>query len=190
MLVLFGLVLYALAAGVLLVFIAAFSWDSFADYRRRRALVCPETKDKVDVEVDARHAWKTTLQGRPHLRLRTCSRWPERYPCDEDCLAQVKATPDLLELVLAKWHQGRCCALCAKPLVKNDWQGGRVGLLHRGALLELRDLRLEDIFFVLEGCTALCWQCHQNRRAAAPARLLLPGDRRHFQQPIWDWVNS
>ena len=41
------------------------------------------------VNLDGRYAAETELDGRPAVRLRDCSRWPEREQCDQACLSQA-----------------------------------------------------------------------------------------------------
>ncbi len=42
---------------------------------------CPETRQAASVEMDQRHARRSAWRGIKQLRLKTCSRWPERADC-------------------------------------------------------------------------------------------------------------
>src|SRR6266568_1622017 len=60
----------------------------FLRYRGTSAITFPETLQHAAVEVDALHAALAD-----EMRLRTCSRWPEKAGCDQACLHQIEARP-------------------------------------------------------------------------------------------------
>lgn len=60
--------------------------DTFRRYRNSRLLRCPETGGKAEVGIDASRAAFTSAFGRPLLRVKMCSLWPERAQCRQDCL--------------------------------------------------------------------------------------------------------
>jgi hypothetical protein len=90
-------------------------------------------------------------------------------------VAQVDAGPAVVERILDKWYDGRNCAICAMPLVRNDFQRGRAAALDcDGALVELRDMNWNEFPMGLERFDPICWNCHgvelerrRERRAAA-----------------------
>jgi hypothetical protein len=55
-------------------------------YRKAWRLPCPETGARADVGIDASRAALTSAFGRPTLRAKGCSLWPERLNCPESCL--------------------------------------------------------------------------------------------------------
>src|SRR5579864_215221 len=59
-------------------------------YTGTRTVTCPETEDYASVEVDAWHAAIMWLFGKKNLRVRGCSRWPERKDCNQACTWQVE----------------------------------------------------------------------------------------------------
>ncbi len=59
------------------------------EYSGTRTVTCPETEDYAHVKVDAWHAAMMRLLGRTHLRVRDCSRWPERRDCAQACTWQM-----------------------------------------------------------------------------------------------------
>ena len=61
----------------------------YRHYAGSRAVVCPETGRQVSVSLDATHAALTGLRGPADLRLADCSRWPERWKCNRDCIPQA-----------------------------------------------------------------------------------------------------
>ncbi len=60
--------------------------DFYRRYRSSRVLRCPETGQQVEVAIDASHVAFTSAFGRPQLRVKRCSHWPERKECAQDCL--------------------------------------------------------------------------------------------------------
>ncbi len=129
----------------------------------KQVVVCPETKKRAEVEVDRRHALLTLLKNQKELRLKTCSHWPERADCDEDCLAQLEIGP-LTELVLGKWCEGKSCAICAVPIKRTDWQRGRAATVDvvNHLLVQLRDMDWEQLPMILDQHEPLCWKCHES----------------------------
>jgi hypothetical protein len=54
-------------------------------------VLCPATREKASVNLDAFHAGLTdALTGRPRLRVEHCSLWPERSGCGQGCLAGLR----------------------------------------------------------------------------------------------------
>jgi len=60
--------------------------DTFRRFRRSKALLCPETGVQAEVGIDASRAAITSAFGPPQLRAKTCSLWPEKEKCAQDCL--------------------------------------------------------------------------------------------------------
>lgn len=65
-------------------------WGAYHSYARRKRLVCPETRDKTAVKIDAWRAARTSLVGEPKLSVRDCTRWPARRYCRQECLAEAR----------------------------------------------------------------------------------------------------
>jgi hypothetical protein len=80
-------------------FVAASSpvaWAGVRVYRlygRARLVTCPEGVENVLVKIHAIRAIASELSGGNQLRLRSCSRWPERKGCDQACVSQLRASP-------------------------------------------------------------------------------------------------
>jgi hypothetical protein len=186
MLAAFPIGLFLIGAVVLVALPVGFSLQSYFRNRGRRTLVCPESREAVTVELDNKFAFKTALRGEEHERLQSCSRWPEKGDCGQECLAQIDPSPENLERLLQKWYQGKSCVICERPLSPADWQRSRLALLNeKQKLFELRDMQLDEIPSVLDHMAPLCWNCHQEERArqVEPPRIL-KGDRRRFGPPI------
>ena len=95
MFLLIWLVLCLVAVSLLLVPLALW-WrrEIYNRFSGSRLIACPENHQPVVVNIDARHAAATGMDGHPELRLCDCTRWPERSNCDQACLPQaVKAEP-------------------------------------------------------------------------------------------------
>jgi len=179
----FPIVLFFLGAVLVTGLPVALSLQNYFRDRGRRAAVCPESGEHVEVEVDNKYAFWTALRGQEHTRLQSCSRWPAKSDCGQECLAQIDASPENVERLLSQWYQDKTCAICERELTSADWRRSRVALLNdQQKLFELREVHLEDLASALPGMRPLCWNCHQaeGERQATPARIL-KGDRHSLQ---------
>jgi hypothetical protein len=164
--VLFPLVLFFLGAVLVTGLPLAQALQSYYANLGRRAAVCPESGDAVDVELDRKYALRTALRGLERSRVKSCSRWPEQGGCAQECLAQVDASPENIERLLSKWYEDKNCAICTRALRPSDWQQSRLGALDkRHRLIEMRQLSLENLQPGLQNLRPLCWGCHQDERA-------------------------
>jgi len=82
------------AALWLAVFLVIPVLSAWRRWRRTRIVTCPENKQPAAVDVDLQYAIVGSIAGRPELRLRDCSRWPERRGCGQVCLSQVEELPE------------------------------------------------------------------------------------------------
>jgi hypothetical protein len=91
--------------------------------RGDRVIRCPENREIAAVVVDARRAGITAILGEPTLRLRDCTRWPQRQDCGQECLSQIEAAPHdcLVRTILTKWYQGKACVYCHRPFDEINW---------------------------------------------------------------------
>jgi hypothetical protein len=131
-------------------------------YRGTRVVVCPESRDLVAVEVDARHAAFTASQGRTDLRLDSCTRWPERMGCGQECLGQIESAPEacLLRNILTDWYAGKRCVLCGRAFQALHWHDHKPGLrAPDGSLLDWACFRPEQVVDVLATHAPVCWDC-------------------------------
>jgi hypothetical protein len=153
----------------------------------QRFVTCPETQQSAAVKIDIGYRIRTLLGGRERLQLKSCSRWPERQPCGQECLLQVDLNPAILEGVLRTWYAGKTCALCSRELQEQDWTLGRFsavdesGRFWPGSELPLRKLPMDA-----EHYRPVCWPCHLERRALRRfPEVLLQGDRRVTREGPW-----
>jgi hypothetical protein len=136
---------------------------AFGRYRGKRLVTCPETHEPAAVAVDAVHAAVTAGIGEPVLQLKTCTRWPERESCGQECLSQIAASPEgcLVRNVATRWYQGKTCAFCAKPFGGIGWLERQPALLSpEGKSVPWTEVRAELLPGILETHRPVCWDCH------------------------------
>jgi hypothetical protein len=138
--------------------------DAYLLYRGKRVVVCPETRLYVAVEVDAAHAAATATEDATELRLTSCTRWPERADCDQDCVYQIANAPEdcAVRTMLSEFYEGRSCVLCSKPLAGPRWDEHKPALLraYDRRTFECRELPPEALPVVLDAYLPVCWDCH------------------------------
>lgn len=130
--------------------------------RGSRVVTCPENHALAGVEVDAGHAALTSLYKAPDLRLQTCSRWPEKRGCGQECLRQISAAPQecLVRHILAGWYAGKTCVYCGTPFGQLDWEFRKPALAAPdGKLLEWSQVPATGVFAALETHKPVCFTC-------------------------------
>jgi hypothetical protein len=176
---LFPIALFFLGAVLVTGLPVALSLQSYYQSRGRKTAICPDSGHPVAIEVDDEYAFWTALRGQEHSRLKSCTRWPEKADCGQECLAQVNPSPENVDRLLSKWYEGKSCAICERGLSPSDWRRSRLALLNeQHKLFELRHMHLDELQSTLQHMRPLCWNCHQEERArqAAPSRFF-KGDR-------------
>jgi hypothetical protein len=98
------------------------------------------------------------------LRLNSCTRWPGRADCDQDCVYQIANAPEdcAVRTMLAEFYEGRSCVLCSKPLAGPRWDEHKPALLraYDRRTFECRELPPEALPVVLDAYLPVCWDCH------------------------------
>jgi len=146
---------------------------AYFGYRGKRLVTCPETQKAAAVDVAAGEAAVGAFLKEPTLRLKECSRWPEREACGQECLQQIEADPEncLVWNIVSKWYEGKSCVFCRRPI------GPLHHLDHAPALLapdlktvEWKQLRPEQLPEVFATHRPVCWNCHvaENFRRKRP----------------------
>jgi hypothetical protein len=136
------------------------AWVVWRDLRGDRIVTCPETGKPAAVRIDIGHAIGT-LNGSDMLRLQSCSRWPERGPCDEPCLADAQQYESAASRIVYAWAQNKACTFCRRPLVESEITGRHVALLDAdGITREWLDISAERLRDALVGQRPVCWDCH------------------------------
>jgi len=131
-------------------------------FRGTRVVVCPENRELVAVAVDAPHAALTASQGHTDLRLETCTRWPEKAGCGQECLGQIESAPEacLLRNILADWYRDKSCVLCGRSFHAFHWHDHKPGLrAPDGKVLDWDGFRAEQVIDVLATHAPVCWDC-------------------------------
>ncbi len=135
----------------------------YRKFRGTRVVTCPETRAPVAVELDAGHAAATNLTGEADLRLKSCTRWPERQDCGQECLAQIEAAPEgcLVRTMLTDWYQGEHCVLCGREFGQILWSDRKPVLMSpQRVRMEWDEVAPETLPQVLATHDRVCWNCH------------------------------
>jgi len=157
---------YIIAAIVLvgaLYYVVPFAVGAFLRYRGTRVITCPETREPAAVEVDSRHAAATAALGDIDLRLKHCSRWPEKKDCGQECLLQIEISPEecLLRNIIARWYRDKSCVLCGKPFGEINWFDHKPAIIDDNAVThEWGEIAPEKVPAAMETNLPVCWDCH------------------------------
>ena len=136
---------------------------SYRRYRGARVVTCPETKQTVAVEVNAAKAALTGAFDDAQFRLTSCTRWPERQDCGQECVAQIEAAPDgcLVRERLAAWYRDRKCALCGRSIGEIRWTDRKPAILTPDLkTLDWSEIVAEELPTILATHKPICWNCH------------------------------
>jgi hypothetical protein len=156
-------------------------------YRGVKIVSCPETATCAVVEIDALHASLTSTVGRPDIRLKSCSRWPMKSQCGQECLANLDVAPGecLVSGLLMRWYRGRYCVYCGKPAEELHWLDHESALQTKGKLVQWGRVPGENFSIVLKTHLPVCWNCyitqpfredHPDQMVDGPWRHSIPGD--------------
>ena len=131
-------------------------------YRGTKLVTCPETGRPAFVELDALHASMTSTVGFPDIRLESCSRWPLKQQCGQECLPDLDVAPGqcLVSGVLMQWYRGKKCCYCGKPIEQLHWIDHKPALQNpEGALLRWSGVSVENLSTVLNTHLPVCSDC-------------------------------
>lgn len=86
--------------------------------RGARVVTCPETRTPAAVTIDREHAALTAVWEKPDLKLATCTRWPERRNCDQDCVAEIleSGRETRPATIAARFFERRRCTICGHAI--------------------------------------------------------------------------
>ena len=147
-------------------------------YRGRRVVTCPENQRPAGVAVDAFHVMATALGKPPQLRLESCSRWPEKAGCGQECLSQIEASPEgcLVRNILSTWYAGKDCHSCGMPVDEFSLAGAKPAVLRAdGMSLEWNEIPAEKLQETLLEANPICFACHTARKMLREHRGLISG---------------
>lgn len=156
---------YIVVAAIAIALIYAGVRFSRAYFRLRgeRVVTCPADQTKAAVDINAGRAAAGAVFGSPAFHLTTCSHWPERSGCGQQCISQIESSPIdcLVRTQLGNWYQGKACAVCQRSVGEIDWYERRPALLAPDgftvAWSDVDGTHLED---VLRTHKPVCFDCH------------------------------
>jgi hypothetical protein len=134
----------------------------FVSMRGDRVVTCPETLQPVGLQIDARLAARTALVDNQQLRVTTCTRWPEKQDCAQECLSQVELRPEdtLLRNILREWYLDKDCSLCGRRIGDIEWHDAIPALrTDDGIFREWETIKAEEVTGLLETSLPVCWNC-------------------------------
>jgi hypothetical protein len=148
---------YLLALAGALILAVSWRWvKAWWTFRGDRVVTCPENQMHAGVKVDALHAGGA-------LRLRACSRWPEKAGCGQECLRQIEAAPEgcLVRTIADQWYSGRSCVSCGRPIGPVQWGPSQPALMSVDKRsVEWKEVPADHLFETLEVSAPLCFACH------------------------------
>jgi hypothetical protein len=132
-------------------------------YRGDRVITCPENHRPAGVRVDASHVAAQPFAKSAHLQLSSCSRWPERAGCGQECLSQVAAAPEdcLVRNILVHWYVGKRCASCGQPFGEIPLTGAKPAVLCADKItVEWSEIAADRLAETLASAQPICFACH------------------------------
>lgn len=164
--------LYVLVACAVVAAAIAFFLVRMARMRGPRVITCPENQQTAAVEVDATRATLSSIfRGDTQYQLTTCSRWPEKEGCGQECVDEIESSPNhcLVRAILADWYLGRACSFCGRPFGEINWHDHKPGLFDpkTNANLDWTQVRPELVYAALATHEPVCWNCNVAERFRA-----------------------
>lgn len=132
-------------------------------YRGERVITCPDNHRPAGVMVDTLDVAAKAFAKNPPLRLSSCSRWPERAGCDQQCLSQVDAAPEdcLVRTILVRWYTGKRCASCGQPFGEIPLAGVKPAVLCADKVsVEWSEIPADRLPETLAAASPICFACH------------------------------
>lgn len=168
----------AIVAGVCSILAWRFA-GAWWKYRGPRVVTCPETRRPAGVAVDALHVMATAALGRPpQLRLESCSRWPEKAGCGQECLRQIEASPQgcLVRNILLNWYAGKDCYSCGMSIGVFTLASAKPAVLRADRVsVEWSEIPAEELQETLSAAKPICFACHTARKMLREHRELISG---------------
>ena len=135
----------------------------YFNYRGKRLVTCPETHKPEAVDLAVGEAALGAFLSEPTLRMKHCSRWPERQDCGQECVQHIEADPEncLVWNIVSNWYEGKKCVFCHKTfgrLQHLDHPRALIGPDHK--TVEWKELKPEQLPEVLSTHRPVCWNCH------------------------------
>jgi hypothetical protein len=159
----YSLLALAIVAAVFLVEALRRALQTYLKFRGNRLVSCPETHQPAAVRVAAGKAALEAASGNEHLRLRSCSRWPEKESCPQECLAQIREAPEacLVSAIINRWYEGQVCVYCHEPFGEIHWHDHPAALLNsESKTVPWNEISAENLQAALGRYRPVCWNCH------------------------------
>ena len=136
----------AILAFAFLCIVLTYVVRTYMRYRGKMLVTCPETNKVVAVEVVAEYAAMTIGRGVPDLHLKSCTLWPERHDCGQECVEQIELSPEACRLrnILTSWYDRKACAFCHMRFGEIHWTDHKPALLNA----DHRIIEWQDVPFV------------------------------------------
>jgi hypothetical protein len=158
----FGLVLLIVALAVVAFAVTRFL-GIYRRWRGQRLVTCPDNQATVAVNVGAgQAAWRSFLSD-SQIDLKSCTRWPEKQDCGQDCLSQIHESPEecLVRNIIVHWYEGRQCAVCGKTFGEISWHEHKPALMDESRkTVQWHEVPPEKLPEILETHQPVCWDCH------------------------------
>jgi hypothetical protein len=128
-------------------------------------VTCPRTGAPAGVTVEGLRAAITGSVYGAHrqLKVRTCTYWPEKAGCSEDCVRQIEVAPaeHQVRSILKRWYAGKSCAICRRIIGAIDCPTHESGLMSPdGRVRNWADVPSNELPGVLETHVPVCMDCH------------------------------
>jgi hypothetical protein len=162
-LIIFLLIAAGSLGAIYLIYRLARAARVYLTFRGNRLVSCPENHRPAAVRVAAGKSALRAMAEKEQLKLSTCSRWPERQACGQECLAQIEEAPKacLVSTIINRWYQGGECVYCHKPFGEIHWHDHPPALLNReGKTLEWNQIPPEHLQEAFGAHRPVCWSCH------------------------------
>ena len=160
----YALLLAALASGAIWALLRlCIATRVYLSARGQRIIVCPETQQHAAVQLDAFNAASQATAHAPDFRLKSCSRWPERRDCGQECLTQIEDLPFdcLVSTIVNRWYSGKPCIFCQRPFGELHWHDHPPALMNqKHEIMEWKEIPAEKLPEALATHWPVCWNCH------------------------------
>jgi hypothetical protein len=186
------ILIFGVAAVMLGIMFVLIRSDSPRLDNKERKVTCPADLSPAVVRLDVANARRTMIESHRQMQLQSCSHWPDRSQCDQECMVQIEAGPAVLDRIFNKWYDRKACALCGAPLSDLDWRWNRFAAIDaEHKFFVLADFDLPTLPGSLEGCWPICWTCHKKATASRPEKEhYFLGDRRKGAAKARPFVES
>ena len=134
----------------------------FRKFFGKMLVTCPENHQTVAVKVASGRAALSAMVGKEHVELNQCTRWPEKEDCDQACVRDLKAAPEIHSVwgIAAKWYHRKNCAYCHRPIAELSHLDHPPALIDfEGKMIEWDELPAEKLPEELAAARAVCWNC-------------------------------